>query len=62
LRYIRHVKKSESALVKRGLRLIRRDLGQQHSALDLARKSAGKFRGGPMDLSTSRKHLRGFGK
>jgi hypothetical protein len=53
---------SDSALVKRGLRLVQRDLRRQRSALDLARKSAGKFSGGPTDLSTNAKYLERFGK
>jgi len=52
---------SESQLVRRGLRLVRERVTRR-SALDLAGKSAGKFKGGPKDLSTNRRHLDGFGR
>jgi hypothetical protein len=54
---------SESSLVKRGLRLAHeREVGKRRSALDLARRYAGKFSGGPKDLSTNKKHLESFGR
>lgn len=53
---------SESQLVRRGLRLVREALAGRRSALDLAGESAGKFKKGPKDLSTNKKHLDGFGK
>jgi hypothetical protein len=53
---------SESALVRRGLLLVSRELGQgRGSALERAGRSAGKFRG-PRDLSTNPKHLDRFGE
>jgi hypothetical protein len=53
---------SESQLVRRGLRLVRDVVGRGRSALDLARTSAGKFKTGPKDISTGKKHLEGFGR
>lgn len=53
--------RSESELVREGLRLMRRQLEQEKSALQLAGKSVGKFAGGPKDLSTNKDHLAGFG-
>jgi len=53
---------SESELVRRGLRLALKELGRKQSALELAGSSVGKFRKGPRDLATNRKHLEGFGK
>jgi hypothetical protein len=53
---------SDSELVRRGLRLIQRDLGGEPSARDLAGSSAGRFRGGPPDLATNPDHLDGFGQ
>jgi hypothetical protein len=35
---------------------------QRRSALQLAGTSVGKFKKGPRDLSTNRKHLDGFGE
>lgn len=53
---------SESQLVRRGLRLILKELGGSRSALDLAGDSVAKFTKGPKDLSTNKKHLERFGK
>jgi Arc/MetJ-type ribon-helix-helix transcriptional regulator len=53
---------SESELVRRGLRLILQEVGGQRSALELAGRSVGKFKKGPRDLATNKKHLEGFGK
>ena len=54
---------TESALVKKGLKLVyQQEVSQVKSALDLARGSAGKFRGGPRDLSTNKKYFEGFGQ
>ena len=53
---------SESQLVRRGLRLVRDVVVGRRSALDVARNSAGKFKMGPKDLSTNKKHLDGFGR
>jgi len=53
---------SESRLVRRGLRLVLKELGGRRSALDLARDSAGKFKKGPKDLSTNKKYLDRFGR
>ena len=53
---------SESQLVRRGLRLMREQLAQRPSALDLAGTSVGRYRTGPKDLSTNTKHLDGFGR
>jgi hypothetical protein len=53
---------SESELVRRGLALVAKEERAQLSALDLARGSAGKFKGGPRDLSTNPAHLDGYGE
>ena len=53
---------SESEIVRRGLRLVAQEERRRRSALDLAGASVGRFRKGPRDLSTSRKHLQGFGE
>lgn len=53
---------SDSELIRRGLRLVQRELRGTPSALDLARRSVGKLRGGPRDLSTNPDHLDGFGR
>jgi hypothetical protein len=52
---------SESELVRRGLRLIQAEV-EGGTALDLAGPSAGKFSGGPRDLSTNPRHLDDFGR
>ena len=53
---------SESEIVRRGLRLVAQQEQRQRSALDLAGPSVGRFKAGPRDLSTSGKHLAGFGE
>jgi hypothetical protein len=53
---------SESEIVRRGLKLVVAEERKRQSALRLAGKSAGRFKGGPRDLSTNRKHLEGFGE
>ena len=53
---------SESELVRRGLRLIRKELEREPSAAELAGSSVGKFKQGPSDLATDRKHLEDFGR
>jgi hypothetical protein len=53
---------SESELVRRGLRLVERELGGKPSALELAGPSAGKFKKGPRDLARNKRHLAGFGE
>lgn len=52
----------ESALVRKGLRLILKEVGRKPSALELAGSSVGKFRKGPRDLARNKKHLEGFGR
>ena len=52
----------DSELIRRGLRLVQKDLGDLQTALDVAGRSAGKFGRGPRDLSTHPKHLEGFGR
>ena len=52
---------SESELVRRGLQLVAAEERRRRSALDLAGSSVGRFKRGPRDLSTNRKHLDGFG-
>ncbi len=54
--------RTESEIMRRGLRLVAEEEGRRRSALDLAGRSVGRFRKGPRDLSTNRKHLEGFGE
>ena len=51
---------SESQLVRCGLRFIRDGLSRRRSALELAGPSAGKFKNGPKDLSTSKPRILTF--
>ena len=53
---------SESDLIRRGLRMLLDQQTPARSALELAKSSAGKFRKGPKDLSTNKRHLKGFGE
>lgn len=53
---------TESELVRRGLQLVALEERQRRSALDLAGASVGRFKKGPRDLSTNRRHLEGFGE
>ncbi len=53
---------SDSELVRRGLRLVQRDLGDTRSALAVAGRSVGKFRSRLKDLATNPKHLDDFGQ
>lgn len=59
---IKSTGRSESELVRIGLRLAHKQFGRKRSALELAGRSVGKFTGGPSDLATNRKHLEGFGE
>ena len=52
--------RTESEIVRRGLQLVAKEEGRRPSALQLAGRSVGRFRKGPKDLSTNRKHLEGF--
>jgi hypothetical protein len=54
--------RTESELLRRGLHLVAAAEDRRHSALDLAGRSAGRFKNGPLDLSTSWEHLEGFGR
>lgn len=54
--------RSESELVRRGLRLVLKQIGRKRSALELAGNSVGKFKNGPRDLAANKKHLEGFGR
>jgi hypothetical protein len=54
--------KGESELVRKGLRLVLKEVRREGSALDLAGDSVGKFRKGPKDLARNKAHLSGFGK
>jgi Arc/MetJ-type ribon-helix-helix transcriptional regulator len=54
--------RSESDLVRQGLRLVAAEERRRRSALDLAGPSVGKFATGLRDLSINRKHLDGFGE
>jgi hypothetical protein len=53
---------SESEILRRGLQLVAREELRGPSALELAGRSVGRFKGGPRDLSTNRRHLDGFGE
>ena len=53
---------TESALVKRGLRLVHEQVRPRRSALEVAGRLVGKYSGGPKDLSTNKKHLDDFGR
>ena len=52
---------TESEIIRRGLQLVAQEEGRRGSALDLAGATVGRFKKGPRDLSTNRKHLEGFG-
>ena len=54
--------RTESELVRRGLQLVADEEGRRTSALALAGRSVGRFKNGPKDLSTNRRHLEGFGE
>ena len=55
--------KSETALVKDGIRLVHeRELQAGRSVLDVAGKLVGRYRDGPQDLSSNRRHLDDFGR
>jgi hypothetical protein len=54
--------RTESEIVRRGLKLVAEEEGRQRSALDLAGRSVGRFKKGPRDLSTNKKHLEGLGE
>ena len=54
--------RTESEIVRRGLRLAAEEQGRRRNALELAGPSVGRFKKGPKDLSTNRKHLKGFGE
>jgi Arc/MetJ-type ribon-helix-helix transcriptional regulator len=54
--------RSESELVREGVRLAAEQLARRPSARDLAGTSVGRFTTGPKDLSADRKHLDGFGE
>ena len=53
---------TESEIVRRGLQLVAAEERRRRSALELAGRSVGRFKKGPRDLSTNRKHLEGFGE
>lgn len=54
---------SETALVKKGLRLVHEHaVRTRRSVLDLAGTLVGRYQGGPKDLSTNKKHLDDFGR
>jgi hypothetical protein len=54
--------RTESELLRSGLHLVATEEDRRHSALDLAGRSAERFKNGPLDLSTSWEHLEGFGR
>jgi len=54
--------RSESEIVREGLRLVAKTTPAGQSALQIAGRSVGRFKKGPKDLSTRRDHLDGFGE
>jgi hypothetical protein len=54
--------RTESEILRRGLQLVAEEEGHRKSALALAGSSVGRFKKGPKDLSTHKKHLQGFGE
>jgi len=54
--------RSESEIVRQGLRLMADEAGRRRSALTLAGRSVGRFKKGPRDLSAHKKRLEGFGE
>ena len=54
--------RSESEIVREGLRLVAKAHPPAQSALQAAGRSVGRFKKGPKDLSTRRDHLDGFGE
>ena len=54
--------RTESEIVRRGLRLMAKEEGRRRSALDVAGRSVGRFKNGPRDLSTNTGRLEGFGE
>lgn len=58
----RQTGRSESELVRRGLQLVAVEERSRATALSLAGRSAGRFTGGPSDLSRNRAQLDGFGE
>jgi hypothetical protein len=55
--------KPETALVSEGLRLLReRERQASRSVLDVAGQMAGRYRGGPVDLSSNRRNLDDCGR
>jgi hypothetical protein len=55
-------RQTESEIVRRGLQLVAQEERRRLSALELAGPGVGRFKKGPPDLSTNRKHLEGFGE
>jgi hypothetical protein len=53
---------SESELLRLGLHLVAKEQRRKPSALDRAGRSVGRFKKGPKDLATNKKHLEGFGE
>jgi hypothetical protein len=54
--------RTESDIVREGLRLVAKEHPAAQSALQAAGRSVGRFKKGPKDLSTSRDRLNGFGE
>lgn len=53
--------RTESEVVRLGVRLAVEHMAKRASALALAGSSVGRFRGGPADLSVNPRHLEEFG-
>lgn len=53
---------TQSAVIREALEAHLEASGSRQSCLDLARDLAGSVRGGPRDLSSNKRHLRGLGR
>jgi hypothetical protein len=54
--------RSESDLLRHGLRLVQAEVERPGNALEAAGASVGRFRNGPPDLSTASLYLDDFGR
>lgn len=62
---VRRRSTTKSAVVRQALEAHLEDSARDEdrgSCLDLARDLAGSLRGGPRDLSSNKRHLRGYGR
>ena len=54
--------RTESQIVRHGLKLVAEAEERRRTALALAGRSVGRFKNGPKDLSVNKKRLDGFGE